>query len=73
MSGALIFASTAKGRPLDCLALEDRVDCILGPMANWRRTVLGRLPPPGHCTDSRLIHFPSLCAGSVYAGSGALV
>ena len=23
-------------------------------------TVFGRLPPPGHCTESRLKHIPSL-------------
>lgn len=28
------FASTAKGRPPDCLALEDRADCIPGPQGS---------------------------------------
>ena len=57
-SGALIFAATTQGMPLDFLVLEAKRNCIPGyhGTVSIKETVLGSLPPPRHCTDSRLKH-----------------
>lgn len=43
---------------LDCLALEMVVGVLWSPLGlvTIRETVLGRLAPPGHCTDYRMKH-----------------
>lgn len=60
MSGALAFAAAAQEAPLDLLPLVDKEACIPGSHRSVAivKTVLDRLPPPGHCTDSRLRHMP---------------
>ena len=50
------------GTPLDCLALWPR-DCVFlsfTELLTIIKTLLGRSPPPGHCTHSRLRHSPDL-------------
>lgn len=45
---------------LDCLALEVREACIPKPRGTVKsEIVLVRLPPSGHCTESRQKHIPS--------------
>lgn len=75
MSGALVFtfddpvfAAATQGAPLDHLALEARGSCIPGSHGTRtiRDSVLGRLLPSGHCTDSRLKHTPSLAEKEAY-------
>lgn len=55
-------AQSTQGIPLDYLALVARVFYIPGPQGTvaMERTVLGRIPHPGHCTDGRLQHALSL-------------
>lgn len=57
-SGALVFMAAAQGTPIDPLALVLRDTCI--PETHRTRTIgetiLDRLQPPGHCTDSRMKH-----------------
>lgn len=58
-SGSLVFAATAQGMPLNQLALVAGGACIPGSFQSnvaVGRTVLGQVPPPRHCTDSRLGH-----------------
>ena len=57
-SGTLVFVAAAQGISLDCLVARD----VPGSprTVTIRDTVLGRLPLPGHCTDSGLKHSPSL-------------
>ena len=56
----LVFAAATQGTLFDCLALESREACVPGSHATVTigETVLGRLPLPEHCTDSRLKHTP---------------
>ena len=58
MSDVQDIADTMRGTPLDYLALEARGPCF--PESHGtviiEETVFGRLPSPGHCTDSRLKH-----------------
>lgn len=52
--------------------------CVIGSHrgVTIRETVFGRLPPPGHCTDTRLRHTPILfvkkayCPGAFACGAG---
>lgn len=75
VSGALVFAATAQETPLDHQALVAGTACIPEPpgaMAIGER-VLGRLPPPGHCTDSGLKYtLKSYYEGGFCACPGAL-
>ena len=50
MSGVLVFTAAAQGGAY----------CVLGShgAVTIKETVLGGLPPPGNCTDSRLKHTP---------------
>lgn len=63
-----VFATATQGSPLDHLALEARGACIPGSHGNVtiRDSILGRLPPSGHCTGSRLKHTPSLAEKAAY-------
>lgn len=59
MSGDPVFMAVPQRTPLDCLTLEAKQSCIPCPTtATIRETVLGRLPLPGHYTDSRLKYTP---------------
>lgn len=48
--------------PLDCLTVVAKGECIsVTHMSETiRERVLGRIPPPGHCINSRLKHIPSI-------------
>lgn len=63
-----VFAAAAQGMPLDHLALMARRVCIPGSHGTLTigDRVLGRLPPPGHFTDSRLKYTPSLSVKEAY-------
>ena len=54
-SDASAFAAAAQGTPLHPLPLVARWDCFPGShgVTTIWESVLGRLPPPGHCTESR--------------------
>lgn len=71
MSGTLVFAAATQEMPLQCLALDagGRAAGVLGSprIATTGETDCGRLPPPGHCTDSRLKHTPSLLVKRVHS------
>ena len=60
-SGALVFVAASQGTPLDCLVLKTRRPCITGShgTVTIRETILGRLSPPGYCTDIRLKYTPA--------------
>ena len=62
MSGDLVSVAAAQGMPLKHLALVGKGARIAGShrTVTIREIVLGRLPPPGHCTDSRRKHAPTL-------------
>lgn len=62
ISGSLVLADAIQGILLDCLALMARGTCISESpgTVTIKETVFGRLPSPGHCTDSRPKHIPSL-------------
>lgn len=50
---ALVFMTVAQGIPIICVAMVGRGFAFLSPVGlTTRETVLGRLPPPRHCTDS---------------------
>ena len=70
MSGTLVFAAATQEMPLQCLALDagGRAAGVLGSprIATTGETDCGRLPPPGHCTDSRLKHSPHLSEEQAY-------
>lgn len=67
MSDAPDFVVAIQGTRLDCLALEAKGLVLLSPMRlEQLKTVLGRFPPPVHCTDSRLKHTPSLFEKEAY-------
>lgn len=67
-SGALAFMAATQGTPLDCLAPETRGRALLGPIGDCNnQTVIGRLPPSGHETDSRLKHMLFFCERSLFA------
>lgn len=66
ISGALFFAVTAQGLPLDCLTLEARALTRSCGTIIIRETVLGRRLPPGQCTDSTLKHTHSISMKEVY-------
>lgn len=67
-SGALVFAADAQGISLDCLTLVGAGDDVPRShrIVTIREGVLGRLPSPGHCTDSGLKHSPSLSVKEAY-------
>lgn len=73
-SGAMVFAATAQGTPLDYQALVASEACISGSygITAIGKMAVGRLPPPGHCTDSRTRHTPCLSVQEASACSGAL-
>lgn len=56
------------GMPLDCLMLVAKEAGIpeLHGNVTVGKTVLGRPPHPGHCTDSRLKHDSSLPGKKAY-------
>ena len=56
----LVFAADTQRVPLDFLALVVRGACVSGSYRTRGKggTVLGRILPPGCCTDSRLRHTP---------------
>lgn len=60
--------AATEGTPLDHLDLKARGACDLGTheIVTIRGTILGRLPLPGHCTDSRLKHVPSVSEKEAY-------
>lgn len=62
------FVAAAQGIPLDLLALVARGACVPWSHRNItiEETVLGRLPSPGLCTDSRLKHTPGLSMKEAY-------
>ena len=55
MLGDSVFAATQK-TPFNQLELDTRGACIPGShgMVTIRESVVGRLPLPRHCTESRL-------------------
>ena len=55
-SGDLVFAAVTQGTPLDCLAMKAKGTCVPGFHGTVKigKTVLGRPPPTGYYTDSRL-------------------
>lgn len=59
-SGDLVFMAAMQGTPQSHLALEVRRTCVPESCraGTFRDSVLGRLPLPGHFTDSRLKHTP---------------
>lgn len=61
MCGIPVFAAAAQVIPLDWLALVTRGVYLPGFQRSIeiRETVLLRLPPPWHCTESRMRHTPS--------------
>ena len=61
MSGVPVSAAAIQGIPLNLLALVASGACIPEShgTVTMRETVLGRLPPTRHCTDSRLKHTSS--------------
>lgn len=67
-SGAPIFVTAVQGMPLDYLTLVARGASVLRPseIITSRDIIFGRLPPPGHCTDSKLKHTPSLSVKKDY-------
>lgn len=66
-SGTLVFAATAQGMLLDCLALVARTLVFLGPIGlQQSERVFGSLPPIGHCIDNRLKQTLSLLVKEVY-------
>lgn len=75
MSGALVFISGAldfmvaiQGILLGCPSLVDRGICIpeSHSTVTIRETILVRLSPPGHCTDSRLEYTTNLSLKEAY-------
>lgn len=68
LSGAPVFAVAMQGTALEYVVLEARGTCVPGShgTVTIRGTILGRLPPPGHCTDSKLKHDPSLPLKDAY-------
>ena len=67
MFGDPVFVAATQGKPSDHLALEAGGLVFLGPMGlTIGETVLGRLPLPGHCTDSKLKHTPRLSEKEAY-------
>lgn len=60
-SGALVFTAAVQRLPLHLLALMAIKPCVsrFHRAVMMRKAVLGRLPPSGHCTDSRLKHTPN--------------
>lgn len=62
MSDAPDFVVAIQGTPLDCLALEAKGACVLKSheTLTTEEAALGRLAPPGPCTDSRLKHTSTL-------------
>ena len=68
MSGAFVFVVAPQGMPLDCLVLMASRACFpeFHGMVINREMVLGKLPLPRHCADSRLKHIPSLYVIEVY-------
>lgn len=61
MPGIPVFGAAAQGILLDWLALVTRGPYLPGfqRTIEIRKIVLGRLPFPGHCTESRMRHTPS--------------
>lgn len=62
-SGAVLSMTAAQGTPFGCLALVASRVCICGShrCVTNGKTVLGRLPPPGPNTKSRLKLTSSVC------------
>ena len=59
---------STQGMPVEYLALVTRGACVSGPHGTETigESVLGRLPPPKHCTESRLKHTLSLPVKKTY-------
>lgn len=55
MSGAMVFAAATQGTSFDCLALMTMGACVPGSHRTViiKKTVLGRPPFPGYCTDRK--------------------
>lgn len=67
MSDAPVSTTGCPGLPLDHLALVVRGACSWPHRTlTTGKTVLGRLAPPGPCTDSRLKHTSSLLGKDSY-------
>lgn len=73
MPGTSVFAAAAQRIPLDCLALVRRRAYLPGfqRTIEIREIILGRIPSPGHCTESRMRH-KSFCEGGLFDYSGVL-
>lgn len=75
-SGSPIFVDTDQEMtPIGHLSLVDREACFPGSYGTVtiEETVLGRLPPPWHCADSRLRHIThSVCEGVACPGALAV-
>ena len=75
MSGAPGFVASTLEMPFDHLALVAGGACIPGSQGTvaTEDTVLGRVPPPEHCIDSKMQHTPQpFCGGGLFACPGAL-
>lgn len=62
------FVAAAEATPPENLDAKAGGSCDPGPheTATIRETALGRLPPPGHCTDRRLKHISSVSEKEAY-------
>lgn len=76
MSGTSGICGCQPGDTLDHLALVTAGACLSGSHGTMAigQTVLGRLPPAGHCTDSELKHTTqSFCEAGLFECPGAVV